>query len=90
VKKLRGEAEYDIDQEESFAKVSAMTSEIWREQLQRLQQTQEDLLQILSQTTDEKLAEMVSGRDYNFTTLLYGVIQHDVYHTAQIVLLRKL
>ncbi|MFN7117665.1 MAG: DinB family protein [Saprospiraceae bacterium] len=90
IKRLQGDTEFDVNQEASFVKISAMTSELWRDMLQRLQQTQEALLQILSQISDEKLAQIVAGRDYTFDRLLHGVIHHDIYHSGQIVLLRKM
>lgn len=90
IKKLQGEEAYDVLEDINFLKITAMTQEMWQDMMQRLYQTQDDFLRILSQTQDEKLAETVSGRDYNFYTLLHGIIQHDLYHLGQIVLLRKL
>lgn len=89
IKRLQGDTEYDINQEESFKKISAMTSELWTDLLQRLQETQQNLLQILSQIADEKLNETVAGRTYTFDKMLHGIIHHDIYHIGQIVLLRK-
>lgn len=90
IKRLQGDNEFEIEQEESFKHVSAMTSGIWQDAMQRLHQTQDNLLQILSQTTDEKLDDMVAGREYTVDKMLHGVIQHDVYHIGQIALLQKL
>lgn len=90
IKRLQGDNEFEIKQEESFKHVSAMTSGIWQDAMQRLHQTQDSLLQILSQTTDEKLDDMVAGREYTVDKMLYGVIQHDIYHIGQIALLQKL
>jgi len=90
IKRLQGDANFDINQEESFKKIAAMTTEQWMDMLQRLQQTQADLLQILSQISDEKLNETVAGREYNFDKMLHGIIHHDIYHIGQIVLLRRI
>lgn len=90
IKRLKGDNTFEVDQEASFKNGTAMTAEIWQEMLQRLQQTQEDLLQLLSQISDEKLAEMVAGREYTFNTMMHGIIHHDIYHIGQIGLLQKL
>lgn len=89
-KKLQGEDTYDVAEEVDFKKITSMTNEMWQELLQRLHQTQEEILKVLSHITDEKLVEPVSGRDYNFYTLLHGIIHHDLYHAGQIALLKKL
>ncbi len=90
IKRLQGDTEFEIDQEQSFKHISSLSNESWRDTIQRLNQTQEDLLQILSQTSDEKLDEMVAGREYNFDKMLHGIIHHDIYHIGQIGLLRKM
>lgn len=90
VKRLQGDPNYEIEQEESFRKIAAMTSDQWNELLQQLHQTQEELLQMLSKTSDEKLNDVVAGREYTFDKMLHGIIHHDIYHIGQIVLLRKL
>ncbi len=90
IERLNGNATYDVNQEESFNKISAMTAEQWSDILQRLHQTQQDLLQILSQISDKKLNEVVAGRAYSFDKMLHGIIHHDIYHIGQIILLRKM
>jgi hypothetical protein len=44
----------------------------------------------LEKTPNEKLQEVVPGRKYKFFTMIHGIIHHDLYHTGQIVLLKKL
>lgn len=90
IKRLQGENDFEVEQEDSFKNVAAMTTERWQDAVQRLHETQETLMQILSQTSDEKLMEMVAGREYTVDKMLHGIIQHDAYHIGQIVLLRKM
>ena len=90
IKRLQGDNEYEVDQEQSFKHISSMTTEAWRDAMQRLHQTQEDLMQILSQTSDDKLDDMVAGREYTVDKMLHGLIHHDIYHIGQIRILRKL
>jgi hypothetical protein len=63
---------------------------LWNEILDDLKDGQKQLIDILENTIDEKLMEEVEGKAYNYYTLLHGVIQHDLYHLGEIVLLSKL
>lgn len=90
VKKLEGDALYDVTEAENFRSVSTITEKDWKATLERLQLSQDTLLSLLKSITDEKLNEIVGKRDYNYYTLLHGIIQHDIYHLGQIVLMRKL
>ena len=90
VKKLEGDALYDVPEHENFRSVSTITEKDWKATLERLQLSQETLLNLLKSTPDNKLNETVGNRNYNYYTLLHGIIQHDIYHLGQIVLMRKL
>ena len=61
----------------------------WLTAMQELALTQQDLLQLLADNTDEILDKQVTDRDYNFGVLLNGMIQHDIYHIGQIMLTIK-
>ena len=63
---------------------------LWHQGLQRLQETQHELTLLMQQQDDAILSERVEGREYDFRTLLNGIIQHDIYHTGQIAYLTKL
>ena len=57
--------------------------------LDRLAQTQEELLDILESFDDNKLNESVPERQYSFRKLFTGILQHDIYHLGQIAYLLK-
>lgn len=63
---------------------------LWLEGLQRLKETQEELLKIIKAQTDELLDQNVEERKYNFRKLLNGIVQHDIYHLGQIAYIKKL
>ena len=63
---------------------------LWPQGLERLQETQDQLLSLLSRQTDSFLKDQVRDRDYDFRKLLYGLIQHDIYHAGQIAYVTKL
>jgi uncharacterized damage-inducible protein DinB len=63
---------------------------LWPEGLQRLKETQKELLKIVKAQTDELLDQNVEERKYNFRKLLNGILQHDIYHLGQIAYIKKL
>ena len=58
--------------------------------LQRLGETQSELIEALQYQQDNRLNEIVPGKKYNFRNLLYGIIHHDIYHIGQIAYVIKL
>ncbi|WP_066406515.1 DinB family protein [Flavisolibacter tropicus] len=63
---------------------------LWKQGLERLQETQAQLLALLKDCTDELLDQDVRERNYPFRKLLYGIIQHDIYHLGQVAYIQKL
>ena len=54
-----------------------------------MQETQDEMIHLLQLQDDTILEQTVNGRSYNFRKLLYGIIQHDIYHLSQIALITK-
>ncbi|MET0638317.1 MAG: DinB family protein [Chitinophagaceae bacterium] len=61
----------------------------WEEAVNDFRQTNLQLIAALADKPDEWLQEKVDYRDYNFDTLLRGLIEHHIYHTGQINYLEK-
>jgi len=83
-KRLQGDNMFEVSEEENFPKGTD-----WPAALKALRHSQAELIKAISQFSEEKLTEIVPTRTYNFYTMLYGITQHDIYHTGQIVLLTK-
>jgi uncharacterized damage-inducible protein DinB len=62
----------------------------WAETLARLQLSQDRLLFYLSQESQLSLDELPNDQSYSRWELIQGILQHDVYHLGQIVLIKKL
>ena len=62
----------------------------WEKGLQKIEDTQSELIEVLQQQKDDILLEIVSGREYNYRQLLYGIIHHDIYHLGQIAYVNKM
>lgn len=63
---------------------------LWPQGLERLQETQNELTELLQHLDDSILENQVPERNYTFNKLLYGTIQHDIYHLGQIAYINKL
>lgn len=63
---------------------------LWPKGLERLAQLHNELVEAIQQQKDELLSQKVEGRDYKFRELLYGVIEHDIYHLGQIAYLKQM
>ena len=66
-----------------------VTDAEWQSVLARLEASHIALRKAIESASDEQLNRQVPGRDHDNYTLLHGTIDHCVYHTAQIALLKK-
>ena len=76
-------------EENDWQQLDPASKELWSEGWQKLQATQQELLRFLHLQNDALLDKKVDGRDYDFRKLLYGIIQHDIYHLGQIAFITK-
>ena len=61
----------------------------WKAATEKVLRAGQDLASEIEKFGDERLAETVPGRAYDFERLLRGSVQHCVYHSGQIALLKK-
>lgn len=78
-----------VSDKENWQIINFDAEKYWSDSLNKLDERISELLNQLSRTSDEKLSETVNGEGYTFHFLLYGVLQHCVYHAGQIALLKK-
>ncbi len=63
---------------------------LWKSGLKHLEKTQKELLKLIELLEEEKLTKIVPERKYDFSYLLHGVVQHDIYHIGQIAYAKKM
>lgn len=92
LKKLEGDLEFNIvlDGENDWDAVYISSREEWASLKQKLRDTQESIIQKLSQETDAMLLLKVPGKDYEFGPILTSIAQHDIYHLGQIAMLNTM
>jgi uncharacterized damage-inducible protein DinB len=79
-----------------WPEVGVASGERWREARGRLQKAHRDLVAMIRKLPEEKLYAATNdprdqslGTGVSYYVLLHGIVQHDVYHTGQIAILKK-
>jgi uncharacterized damage-inducible protein DinB len=88
---LKGNTIYavEINSETDWVTQYEKTKESWMIALNDLENNQNELLKAFENFSDEKLTELVPGKKFNWYTMIHGLIHHDIYHSAQISILKK-
>jgi uncharacterized damage-inducible protein DinB len=84
-KRLKGDNSYEVSDAENFP-----IEADWEDVLHNLKESQASLLAAIKTFPEDQLFKVVPTRQYDFYTMLHGIIQHDIYHTGQIILLKKI
>ncbi len=93
IQKLEGNSDFRIEMNTSFDWPDALETShpSWGKIVDDFYQTQTKLEQILAQKEDSLLTQAVPGaKQFDYEFILEGIIQHDIYHLGQIVLIQKL
>ena len=86
--RLAGET-VEITPERDWPAVWEVSEAAWMRALENLKESRARLRDSIKNLTDEHLQEKATGPDYSRYVVLHGVIQHDLYHAGQIVMLKK-
>ena len=88
---LKGNSAYnvEINSELDWPVKYEQTAENWATALNLLESSQNELVEDLVGLKDESLDELVPGKKFSWYTLSHGLIHHDIYHSAQISILKK-
>jgi hypothetical protein len=86
IKKLQGDRGYIVSDAMNFPEPTG-----WLTALKELKQSQAKLLKELDQFPESRWDELIPHDAYKctFSTLLHGIIHHDVYHIGQVSLIKK-
>ncbi|MGH2644905.1 MAG: DinB family protein, partial [Chitinophagaceae bacterium] len=90
-KRLQGDNTFDVNQKESFEwqRFGTNHETAWKNLLNKLEENQKQIIQNLERADDTLLEQKVSRREYTYRYLIQGTMQHDIYHSGQIALLKK-
>jgi uncharacterized damage-inducible protein DinB len=87
-KRLSGE-KYEPSPEEDWPEVKNDSQSSWESTISNLKESMANLIEFLSKQDENILNENIAGKNYTSYFLLHGLVQHDVYHAGQIVILKK-
>lgn len=86
--RLAGES-VQITPERDWPPVWEVSETAWKRALENLVESRTRLRESVERFSDEQLAQKATGPDYSRYVVLHGVVQHDLYHAGQIVMLKK-
>jgi hypothetical protein len=84
---IRGAAGPWIEGETTWPAITDASSSAWRDAIAELQEANRTLVRAVKQLPDDILDEQPVQVRGPFYLMLYGTIQHNVYHAGQISLL---
>lgn len=86
IQKLSGNTTYKVSDEMNFP-----LADDWRLTLAQLNESQRELIAAIEKLPASALMDQVPGTSgpLDFYTLLHGIVHHDLYHTGQIMLIKK-
>jgi uncharacterized damage-inducible protein DinB len=85
-------ARVSLSDKQNFPPVVDDSEAAWRESVEQLKRTHEQLVKTVAAFPDSRLAKQVPGKKatyHNFFYMFSGIVQHELYHAGQIALLKK-
>jgi uncharacterized damage-inducible protein DinB len=82
----------NLSDKENFPPILDKSESAWRTAMDHLKKTHDELVEAVSGFADDRLQEQVPGKRepyYNYFYMFSGIVQHELYHAGQIVMLKK-
>ena len=73
-----------------FSRPQDLTTSAWKEDQRLLDGIHRDLREAIASLNPKILDRKLAGSRYKCAKLIYGVAAHDIYHTGQITLIKRL
>jgi uncharacterized damage-inducible protein DinB len=87
-KRLGGEA-IELTNEEDWPAVDEKSEFAWKNAMILLERSLDELTKAVSQFDEARLGHAAAGKEYSNRFMIFGVLQHNLYHAGQIALLKK-
>ena len=91
IRRVQGQA-VALSDEENFPRITDTSQGAWQATINRVKKKHDELVKTVGAFSDSRLQEQVPGKKesyYNFYYMFSGIVQHELYHAGQIVLLKK-
>jgi uncharacterized damage-inducible protein DinB len=92
VRRRTGGPAVTLTDQQNFPPVKDTSDAAWRQAIDSVKQTHNELIKAVAGFPDSRLQEQVPGKTqnyYNFFYMFSGIVQHELYHAGQIALLKK-
>ena len=86
---LNGDVYGSLPEEADWPDVGKPSAASWEKALKRCSEAQVKLRDSLKRYPVDRLHETLPGKEYSMYFLLQGILQHNVYHAGQIVVLKR-
>lgn len=73
----------------NFPRPPKPTTAAWRKAIADAKRAHNSLMKTVAALPDSRLRDRVPGKKYDFSHMLHGVVQHELYHAGQIAILKK-
>ncbi len=87
-RRLKGQS-FEPSAAEDWPAVTDTSEQAWRIAVGDLRQARNELRAALLAFPPDRLDDTVPGKTYSFYVMAHGIVQHDLYHTGQMALLKK-
>lgn len=88
-RRLAGEAVPEMDECARWPEVHDTSAAAWRRTLDHVEAAHLALRRALASFPDERMGDVVPGRDYPYYVMLHGLIEHEQFHAGQIMVLMQ-
>ena len=88
-RRVGGEVIDSLPDEQDWPPVGEETPAAWHAVQRKLEDAHARLEQRVAALPEARLVDPVAARDYDVEYMLYGIVQHTLYHAGQIALLKK-
>lgn len=92
LRRIGGET-VNLPDHENFPPIPDTSESAWKKAVQAMKETHAEMIRAIATFPDARLMEGVPGKSqqpyYNFFYMFAGIVQHELYHGGQIVLLKK-
>lgn len=82
----------NLTDKENFPPIPDQSQSAWRAAMDHLKRAHDELVKAVAAFPDDRLEEQVPGKRepyYNYYYMFSGIVQHELYHAGQIVMLKK-
>ena len=86
---LNGDVYSSLPDVADWPDVGRPSEDSWKRALKRCNDAQRKLRDSLKKYQTDQLHQTLTGKEYSMYFLLQGILQHNVYHAGQIVVLRR-